>query len=41
MFATDAVHRAATSTMPPPPVTPLATRLVQLVGAAVAVVVLI
>ena len=41
MFASNAVHRAATSTMPPPPVTPLATRLVRLMLAAAAVVVLI
>ncbi|MCS0494257.1 phosphonate ABC transporter, permease protein PhnE [Ancylobacter sp. MQZ15Z-1] len=41
MFASNAVHRVATGTMPPPPVTPLATRLARLVLAALTVVVLV
>ncbi|MDQ0512787.1 phosphonate ABC transporter, permease protein PhnE [Ancylobacter amanitiformis] len=41
MFSTDAIHRAATSTMPPPPVTPFATRLARLALAALGAVVLV
>lgn len=41
MFSTDVVHRVATGTMPPPPVTPLSTRLTRLVIAALTVLVLV
>ncbi|QIB35045.1 phosphonate ABC transporter, permease protein PhnE [Ancylobacter pratisalsi] len=41
MFAFDAVHRAATSTMPPPPQVPLATQLGRLLLGAITIAVLV
>jgi phosphonate transport system permease protein len=41
MLLSDAAHRSAALATPAPPVTPLGTRLIQLVGAAIAIVVLV